>query len=133
MLAERRAKLRDRHVARIFLIGVEGRSIGKVDHEPCVVGTWRAHDVFANLQVDHAVQVFQSLQALAVLCALRAVGAGLVFEADKVHEHQSSSPSISSSATSTTTLWMSMRNQSRNVFRSRVAGQVDSSSVHAAS
>src|SRR6185295_6165520 len=69
-------------------------------------------------------------QTLAMLPPCLAVDVCLVLETHEVEQHHNSSPSMSSSATSTTTLWISMRNQSRNILRSRAAGHVASSSVH---
>src|SRR5207302_9342994 len=112
---------------------VLGGAIPKQDHEPRIVRSRRSDDVFANLQIHDAVEILQRPEPGAMLRARRRVDARLVFETHDVKQHQSSSPSMSSSPTSTTTLWMSMRNHSRNVFRSRAAGHVASSAVHAAS
>src|SRR5207245_8575369 len=112
---------------------IERRAVHEEDEKAGVVRPDRAHDVAANLQVDHAVYVFESAEALAVLRPHRVVHVRFVLERHHVNEHHSSSPSMSSSATSTTTLWTSMRNHWRNVVRSREAGHAASSSVHAAS
>src|SRR5207302_10458545 len=90
-------------------------------------------DVGADEQREDAGEVLECAQAVAMLVAPGLNDVRLVLEAHQVQQHHSSSPSMSSSGTSTTTLWMSIRNQSRNVARSRVDGHADSSSVHAAS
>src|SRR5438874_9925653 len=127
------AVLRDRDVAVVLLIRVERRAIPEPDDERRVVRARRSDDILANLQLDDAVERSERRETLAMLRARAAVDVGFVLEAHHVDQHHSSSPSMSSSPTSTTTLCMSTRNHSLNVFRSRVAGHADSSSVHAES
>src|SRR4051794_2362224 len=126
-------ELDDGDVTRGGLVRVERRAIRERDRQPRVVRSRGADDIGANLQRDHTVQRMERGQALAVLRARRGVHVRLVLEAHEVQQHYSSSPSMSSSATSTTTLWMSMRNHSRKVARSRVSGQLASFSVQAES
>src|SRR5438093_12839055 len=114
-------------------VDVEGGAISEEDDQPGVVGPRCANDVLPHLQVENIFDVGERAEARTVFRACGRVDLGFVLEADDVHDHQSSSPSISSSPTSTTTLWTSTRNHWRNVFKSRVGGHVDSSSVHAAS
>src|SRR2546427_799328 len=114
---------------RILLIGVERRTVAKRHDEAGIVGPRRADDVFSNFQVDHARQTRELPQLLSMVFTRRRVRLRFVLEGHNVNQHQSSSASIDSSGTSTTTLWMSTRNHSRKVLRSRVVGQTDSSSV----
>src|SRR4051812_18098317 len=97
-------ELRNRDVLSVGLVGVERGAIGERHRESGVVRARRADHVFANLQVDHAVQAFQCGEPLTMLRADGGSGVGFVLETDQVQHHQSSSPSMSSSATSTTTL-----------------------------
>src|SRR4029077_798834 len=55
VFANAHTELRNWDVLRIGLVGVERGAIRKGDRETGIVGTRRAHDVLANLQIDHAV------------------------------------------------------------------------------
>src|SRR5512143_3244472 len=107
-------------MSRVLRVGIQRGAIRERDAESRIVrASGIADHIFANLQVDDAVQSRERTQAFAVLCARVPIGARSVLEADEVHQHQSSSPSMSVSAISTTRLWTSTRNHLRNVSRSR--------------
>src|SRR4029077_8184618 len=105
VIRQAHTELGDRHVAHVLLVRIERGAIGKRDREAGVVGARRADDVLAHLQVDHALEILQRAESLAMLRARGRVDLGLVLEAYEVQQHYSSSPSMSSSPTSTTTLW----------------------------
>src|SRR4029077_7236679 len=133
VFAKRHAVLRNGHVTRMFLIGVERRTIDERNREAGVVRAGRADDVGANLEAGDSVYIVQGRQPGAVVVLCLDADAHRVLETDEVNQAHSSSPSMSSSATSTTTLWISILNHSRNDARSRFCGHVVSSSVHAPS
>src|SRR5436190_6910449 len=133
VFAKRHAVLCNGHVTRMFLIGIERRAIDERDRKAGVVRAWRADDVGANLEAGDSVYIVQGRQPGAVVVLYLDADARGVLETDEVNQAHSSSPSMSSSATSTTTLWISILNHSRNDARSRLCGQVVSSSVHAPS
>src|SRR6185295_5533262 len=131
VIRQAHTELGDRHVALVLLICVERGAVGKRDRQAGVVRARRADDVLTHLQIDHAVEILQRAEPLAVLRAGGGIDLCLVLEAHEVQQHYSSSPSMSSSPTWTTTLWISTRNDSRKVLRSRVGGHVSSFSVQA--
>src|SRR5438128_2406256 len=105
VLGQRNPELLDGNVLRILLIRVERAAVHKCNQQPGVVRARRSDHVFADGQLDDALETAQRLQAAAMFAPRVRIDVGLVLEADEMNEHRyNSSPSISSSATSTTML-----------------------------
>ena len=87
VLAEAHAELRNGHMMRVGLVGIEGSAVPEFDDESGVVRTRRPDDVGADRQLEDAFNGMQPAEARPVILASRLRDVLLVLETHNVGQH----------------------------------------------
>ncbi len=87
VLAETGAVLRDRHMLRVLLVGVQRRAVLEDHQQTRVVRASRTNDIFADDQIHDAIEMSEPAQSISVILTNRLGGVGFVLEANDMSEH----------------------------------------------